>query len=123
MKPVNGGPVKLSTSVDFELADGTHVPLTFTWSCMMQIEARAKDVYKRFSRAFMAGELMDSIITAATSVYVAYLCGYIVNNGSMQGCMSEREFLDAMPQDFGRAAKVIGEVFFPKGTEDSENLS
>ena len=55
MKPVNGGAVS-NTVIEYELADGTVVPLTFTWGHMVHVQATEKGVYKRFSRALMAGE-------------------------------------------------------------------
>ena len=122
MKPVNGGAVS-NTVIEYELADGTVVPLTFTWGHMVHVQATEKGVYKRFSRALMAGEIQSNILNVVLALYVAYLCGYIQQNGTISGSMSEKEFMELVPNDLGSACGIIGEIFLPKAKAASEGRS
>lgn len=122
MKPVNGGAVS-NTVIEYELADGTVVPLTFTWGHMVHVQATEKGVYKRFSRALMAGEIQSNILNVVLALYVAYLCGYIQQNGTFSGSMSEKEFMELVPNDLGSACGIIGEIFLPKAKAASEGRS
>lgn len=122
MKPVNGSTVS-NTVIDYELSDGTVVPLTFTWGLMVHVQANEKGVYKRFSRALMAGEIQSDILNVVLALYVAYLCGYIQQTGSISGSMSESEFMALVPNDLGAACSIIGEIFIPKAKAASEGRS
>lgn len=112
----------LNSEIMFELTNGESVSLTLTWGLLIQTRSKSKSDYTRFSK-MVTGGIGDDILGSLTILYAAYLCGYIKNNGSTTGCMTENDFIELAPNDFRLVMETSRSLLDPKGAGDSENPS
>ena len=112
----------INQKIDFEMADGTVVRLTVAWILLLQVRSKSKSDYERYSKLLLRGA-GDDILAMLTILYVAYLCGYIDDNGSVEGSMSEEEFVSLCPNDLGLIGETINKLLDPKGRRVSAALS
>lgn len=104
---------KMNSKLDFELNDGSIVPLTITWGLLMQIRSKSLSDYKRFSK-MVAGGVGDDILGCITILYAAYLCGHIDEHGGTVGCMAESDFIDAVPNNYRLVMETTQKLLDPK---------
>ena len=118
---VMSDPRKLNTTTDFELTDGTVVPLTLTFGLLLKLRSKSKEDYARFNRVIMEGpkDVMDSMAI----IYAAYLCAYIDDHNTHGGALSEEEFLELCPFDIEGAMYTSKSLINPKAKRDSDDPS
>lgn len=104
---------KLNTSIDFELINGDTVPLTISWGLLYQVRSKSKADYERYSKMVSAG-VKDDVLGYVTIIYMGYLCAYIQQNGKPDGAMSEKDFLDLVPNDMELVVKTANALLSPK---------
>ena len=106
----------IGASTEIEMADGTVVPLVITWGLIMRISALDKKLYKRFSKLATTG-FAEDVLAAATIVYCGYLCAYLNENGSADGCLTEDEFTANIPNDISEVTTAAAELIAPKAAK------
>ena len=115
VKAING-------TVDFEMADGSISKLTITWGLLMRVRSCSKGDYERFSKIVAQG-IGGDVLKALTLVYCGYLCAYIQEYGSADGCASEDEFAALVPNDVTYVLQKAGELVAPKAAAASASRS
>lgn len=113
---------KLNARVDFELTNGETVGLTLTWGLLAQLRRKDKHAYTEYSR-MVTGASQDDVLGMVYILYAAYLCGLIDETGSLDGAMTEGEFLEVCPNDYSLVARTATELIAPKASEDSDSRS
>ncbi len=114
------GPIGARSEI--EMADGTVVPLVITWGLLLRVSTLNKELYKRFSKLSTRGFIND-ILSAVTIVYTGYLCAYLDENGSAEGCLTEDEFTANVPNDISVVSMAALELTAPKATADFKQRS
>lgn len=99
----------LNTVHDFELANGEVVKMTLRFYSLYQLKSKNKGAYEKYNKIMTKGpqEELDNV----TILYTAYLCANVDN---IEGCMSELEFLMAMPDDREYVGEVLAALIHPK---------
>jgi hypothetical protein len=98
----------MNTIIDFELCDGTVVPLTLTFYALYQLKSKHKDAYDTYNKIMVAGikEEFDMIHI----LYTAYLCANLNNDN----CLSFEEFLIGCGSKHNHVKKVVAVLVSPK---------
>lgn len=108
---------KLNASRQFEMADGSVVPLTLNHALLKQVRTERKDAYDKFNDfIFHGGRDYFQLVDV---VYVAYLCGYIDEHGSLDGAMGDIDFMLALPDDINAVSEEAQWLTAPKKMRDS----
>lgn len=102
----------------FELSDGTTVALTLNNALLYQIHTERRDCYDKFNDFIFRGG--KDYFQMVDVLYVAYLCGYLDENGGLDGAMSDVDFMLALPADPNTIALETQWLTAPKKMRDSE---
>ena len=107
----------LSTRRKLVLNDGSQVDLTLNNALLYQLRSERKIEYDKFNDFIFNGgkdyfQLVDVL-------YVAYLCGQLDGRGSLDGAMSNVDFMLALPEDPNAIAEEVQWLTAPKKMRDS----
>ncbi|MBQ9785063.1 MAG: hypothetical protein IJW29_06150 [Clostridia bacterium] len=109
------------SSVPFTLANGETVDLVLSWRMIERLRVTRDESYPELSKILVKGA--DDAMDNMRLLHAAYRCGYIVENGRVDGAMSYLDFIDLVPDDFGYVMKTVAALLDPKSNRDSEALS
>ena len=100
-----------NTTYDYELADGSVVPLTLTFIALLQLKKKNKSLYERYNKAMlnMAKEKYDELDNLVL-LYAAYVCA----NLDKEDILSEEEFIYLCGSDRAKMNDALGELTQPK---------
>ena len=96
---------KINSTIDFELEDGTIVPMTLTFYAIYQLKNKNKSLYDRYNKVMTKGaqDEFDMIIV----LYAAYCC-------ANDEPMAEEDFMIALGSDRKAVAEAIQKLTQPK---------
>lgn len=96
---------KINTAIEFELVDGTLVPMTLTFYAVYQLKNKNKPLYDRYNKVMTKGaqDEFDMI----TVLYTAYCCANTEP-------MSEEEFMMALGCDRKAVVTAVQQLTQPK---------
>lgn len=96
---------KINTVIEFELWDGTVVPMTLTFYAVYQLKNKNKPLYDRYNKVMTKGAQDE--LDMVTVLYTAYCC-------ANSEPMSEEEFMMALGSDRKSVAEAIQKLTQPK---------
>lgn len=96
---------KINTTIEFELVDGTVVPMTLTFYAIYQLKSKNKALYDRYNKIMTKGaqDELDMI----TVLYTAYCCA----NAEP---MDEEDFIYALGCDRKAVVDAMKKLTQPK---------
>lgn len=100
---------KMNTVIDFELNTGEKVQLTLMFYNLYQLKPKNKSLYERYNKIMTTGpkEELDNVVI----LYTAYMCA---NLSDIENCMSEIDFMKAMPVDREYVTDTLEQLIKPK---------
>lgn len=98
-----------NTVQKLELNNGEVVELTLTFARLLKVKNHNKKLYEDFMSA-LKNKDFDPIFDSAKVLYVAYLCGL----DDLKDALSENNFLEELPMDFGSINTLVAELINPK---------
>ena len=99
-------------TTDYDMADGTRVPLSLNYGLLFKLRAKDKDAYKTYNDAMV--HIQDEPeYNNAVILYTAYLCGHLLENGSLEGTMDMDEFFTNMSQNRQYNGRITNEIYSP----------
>lgn len=112
--------MKFNTTIDFELCDGTKVPLTLTFYALYQLRSKNAFLYKRYNEIMnkMSKNNYDEI-EMCLILYTAYMCA----NSDKENVLSEEEFIMMLGGDRTALGKAVQELTSPKKQKAFDNRS
>lgn len=96
---------KMNTNIDFELADGTIVPMTLTFYAIYQLKNKNKPLYDRYNKISTKGAQDE--LDMVTVLYAAYCC-------ANSEPMNEEDFIMALGCDRKAVGEAIQKLTQPK---------
>lgn len=103
----------LNSNYNFELADGTTVPLTLNFYHLYQLRNKNKPLYDRYNRTLNAQSAKDYVydeLDNMTILYAAYCCA----NFDKEDALTEEEFLMLCGSDRQAVGNAIKGLLAPK---------
>lgn len=91
-----------NTYMEFELEDGTKIQLTLAFYKIYQLKNKKKDIYEKYNKIMLKGPQEE--VDMVTILYTAYLCA---NIDKIEECMTEIQFMQAIPQNRMAMREVI----------------
>lgn len=109
--------MKLATTVDFELFDGTKVQCTLAMFRLKIMASKRQSLYKDVVRFLSKGA--EDIFEQIRLVYAAYVCA----NLDAENLMTEEEFIIACGSDYTGVGEVVQKLIDPKKRTASADRS
>ena len=97
--------MKTNTTIDFELEDGTKVPMTLTFYAIYQLKTNNKPLYDRYNKIMTKGAQDE--LDMVTVLYTAYCCANTEP-------MDELDFMMALGCDRKAVAEAVQKLTQPK---------
>lgn len=111
--------MKLATTVDFELADGTTVQCTLAMYRLKMMASKKKTLYKDVMSFLSKGS--DDIFDQLHIAYAAYVCANI--DAEEEDLLTEDEFIIGCGSDYTGVGELIQSLIDPKKRTASANRS
>lgn len=109
--------IKLATTVDFELFDGTVVKCTLAMFQLKRLASENKGLYTAVTKFLAKGG--DDIFDQMRVAYAAYLCA----NLGEAGLLTEDEFIMGCGSDYAGVGELIQKLIDPKKRTASADRS
>lgn len=115
-------PIAQPTGIPYELSDGSIVHLTLSYGLLAKLREIAPVAYEAYNKAQSLLQKEPDLQTAIL-IYVAYLCGLINQEGSVDGARSQEEFLAGMLGNRNYDGETFIKLFAPNPTTASATRS
>lgn len=109
--------LRLATTVDYELADGSTVKCTLAMIRLKQLASKDKALYQFAMKVLTNGP--EDILDIARMVYVGYVCANMDNDD----ILSADDFTMMCGSDFTGLSQTFRELMDPKNKMASANRS
>lgn len=109
--------MKLATTIDFELMDGTVVKCTLAMFQLKRLANENKALYATVTKFLAKGS--EDIFEQIRVVYAAYLCA----NMGEAGLLTEDEFVIACGSDYAGVGEAVAKLIDPKKRTASADRS
>lgn len=98
--------------IDYILADSTTVYMSLNYSLLKRLRDLDPEAYREFARAQKLLKA-EPDLQSAVILHTAYLCGSIQLHGTIEGAMSQEDFMSSMLGYREYDGAVLGQLFAP----------
>ena len=117
MMKIDMNQLKLATTIEHELFDGSKVGCTFAMYRLKRMANERKDLHDVAIKVISKGT--EDVFEASKALYAAYYCANIDDPERM----SEEQFEMACGSDYAGIMETIGKLVNPKNRQASGNRS
>lgn len=117
----NAKSIAKNTYVEMEMEDGQVLKLTLTFIALLQLKRTHPEQYQDYARIMSKGPQDE--FDMLTVLYTGYLCGLMMLDGDVDGCMDYEEFITIITPDREYIAKTAKDLMNPKKATASANRS